>query len=62
MGQDSGNRHIFRNRHIFPGTTLDNLLTERCTLREFAGKMSQSPARAFVPYRNSRVFYRTKSL
>ncbi len=33
------------DRQIFPGATLDNLLTGRCTSREFAGKMSQSPAR-----------------
>ncbi len=33
-----------RDRHIFPGTTLDNLLTGRCTSREFAGKTNQSPA------------------
>ncbi len=32
------------DRHVFPGTTVDNLLTERCASREFAGKMSQSPA------------------
>ncbi len=28
------------DRHIFPGTTLDNLPTERCASREFAGKMT----------------------
>ncbi len=33
------------DRHISPGITWDNLLTERCSSGEFAGRMSQSPAR-----------------
>ncbi len=38
------------DRHIFPRTTLDNLRTGRCTSREFAGKMSQSPTRERLPF------------
>ncbi len=37
------------DRHIFPGTTLDNHPTERHATREFAGEMSQSPARERLP-------------
>ena len=37
------------DRHIFPGTTLGNHPTARDTFLEFAGKMSQSPARERLP-------------
>ncbi len=37
------------DRHIFPGTTLGNHPTTRDTFLEFAGKMSQSPARERLP-------------
>ncbi len=38
------------DRHIFPGTTLGNRPTEGHSSLEFAGKMSQSPARERLQY------------
>ena len=49
MQQVTGHGPSEGDRHIFPGTTLDNHPTARDTFLEFAGKISQSPARERLP-------------